>query len=150
MRNIDYLLINLAPSARIDPHNLGHHYIVNSRGQVLNPIADCHPGTFLVPEAQALRLSPHDLRQLQATSIGVKYNGSLAEIRQLPTLNSPLTTDSKPYTLNSQLKSLIGLLIELRTRYPQAKILALTEISGKDISPSAEMNDLRLALSELP
>lgn len=137
MRSIDYLLINLSPSARIDPRNLGHHYIVNSRGQVLNPIADCHLGSFLVPEAQALWLSPHDLQQLQATSIGIKYNGSLSEILQLPTLNSQLT-------------SLIWLLLELRSRYPQAKILALSEINGKDIYPSAEMNAFRFTLSDYP
>lgn len=53
-------------------------------------------------------------------------------------------------TLNSQLSSLVDLIVELRSHFPEAKILSTSEIDGKSILPSKAMNQLRLELSDLP
>ena len=46
--------------------------------------------------------------------------------------------------------ALIRELCRLRRRYPEAKILGVSEIDGKRIRVSDEMNALRRALSDLP
>ena len=45
---------------------------------------------------------------------------------------------------------LIQLLVLARHHYPEAKILGLSEINGRNIRPSDSMNQLRKELSELP
>ena len=154
MRQINYILIHEAlpenspgvPRLRRD-RNRGYHYVVNSAGVVRNPIDIRQPGTF----AEAIRnLNPFDQQNYNDSSIGIQYNGSLAEDYQPSTLNTQLTTDSQLSTLNSQLKSLLVLLVELRSHFPEAKILGTSEIDGKSIHPSNAMNQLRLELSDLP
>ena len=152
MRQINYILIHdtdpqapvRAPRRRHDAH-LGFHYIVPPGGVVLNPIDIHQRGTI----ADHIRnLNPFDRRDYTAFSIGIHYNGSLAEDYKLATLNSP--TDSKLSTLNPQLSSLVDLIVELRSHFPEAKILSTFEIDGKTIRPSEAMNQLRLQLSDLP
>ncbi len=45
---------------------------------------------------------------------------------------------------------IIQLLVLARHHYPEAKILGLSEINGRNIRPSDSMNQLRKELSEWP
>lgn len=45
---------------------------------------------------------------------------------------------------------LINVLLLARRHYPEAKILSLSEINGRNIRPSAIMNEIRRELSDLP
>ena len=135
MRSIKYILINEAlpenspgvPRIRRD-RDRGYHYVVNAAGVVRNPLDIHQPGTFA---AVIRNLNPFDRRDYNAFSIGIQYNGSLEE-------------DPK------QREALIDLLVELRSHFPEAKILSTFEIDGKTIRPSDAMNQLRLQLSDLP
>ena len=139
MRQIKYILVNdsmpEAPrgkSSNICIDNLGHHYVVNSAGAVLKLIDVCQPGSFM-PKPTC---GEEDLNRC---SIGIKYNGSL-----------------KPGTLNVELKAkLIRLLVDLRSRFPEAKILDVAELDvkelySKNIIVSDSMNVLRRELSDYP
>lgn len=130
MRQIKYILINAAlpenhpgvPRIRRDL-NLGYHYIVSTDGVVRNPIEVRFPGAFM----------PSQLRSFDnfnACAIGILLNGSLADESLRP--------------------ALINLIVELRSHFPEAKILSTSEIDGKSIRPSDAMNQLRLQLSDLP
>ena len=67
------------------------------------------------------------LDSYNACSIGIQYNGMLSN----PLLRAVL----------------IDLIVGLRSHFPDAKILGVSEIDGKDIRPSAKMNQLRWELS---
>ncbi len=148
MRNIKYILIHeehpennpRVPRFRFD-RNRGYHYIVNSEGIIRNPIEIREPGHIF----PGLSFTEKDFN---AYSIGIQYNGLLSEDLQLSTFNSHI--DSKLSTLNSQLITLIDLLVDLRLEFPSAKILGVCEIDGKNIKPNGEMNRLRLELSNEP
>ena len=135
MRQINYILIHESlpenspgvPRIRRD-RDRGYHYVVNAAGVVRNPLDIHQPGTFA---AVIRNLNPFDRRDYNAFSIGIQYNGSLEE-------------DLK------QREALIDLLVELRSHFPEAKILSTSEIDGKSIHPSESMNQLRLELSDLP
>lgn len=135
MRSIKYILINESlpenspgvPRIRRD-RDRGYHYVVNAAGVVRNPLDIHQPGTFA---AVIRNLNPFDRRDYNAFSIGIQYNGSLEE-------------DPK------QREALIDLLVDLRSHFPEAKILSTFEIDGKTIRPSDAMNQLRLQLSDLP
>lgn len=135
MRQINYILIHETlpenspgvPRIRRD-RDRGYHYVVNAAGVVRNPLDIHQPGTFA---AVIRNLNPFDRRDYNAFSIGIQYNGSLEE-------------DPK------QREALIDLLVELRSHFPEAKILSTFEIDGKTIRPSDAMNQLRLQLSDLP
>jgi len=45
---------------------------------------------------------------------------------------------------------LINVLLLARRHYPEAKILGLSEINGRNINPNDSMNKLRQELSDLP
>ena len=143
MRTIKYILINdtvsKTPSGapvRYDASNLGHHYVINSAGTVLKLIDVCQPGSFM-PKPTC---GEEDLNRC---SIGIKYNGSL-----------------EPGTLNLELRAkLIELLAELRSQWPSAKILGISElglevrdqriISSGRLCPNEAMNQIRRTLSDL-
>lgn len=135
MRQIKYILIHEAlpenspgvPRIRRD-RDRGYHYVVNAAGVVRNPLDIHQPGTFA---AVIRNLNPFDRRDYNAFSIGIQYNGSLEE-------------DPK------QREALVELLVDLRSHFPEAKILSTSEIDGKSILPSDAMNQLRLQLSDLP
>ena len=149
MRPINYILINdstpAAPRGKfsdISIANLGHHYVINSQGKVLNPIDIRLPGTFL--EHEVPYMEQRERKRLSQYSIGIKFNGSL-----------------KPETLNWELRALlIRLLVTLRSRFPAAKILGLSELVPETknlkpgtrgvIRPSDAMNQIRRTLSDLP
>lgn len=135
MRQINYILIHEAlpenspgvPRIRRD-RDRGYHYVVNAAGVVRNPLDIHQPGTFA---AVIRNLNPFDRRDYNAFSIGIQYNGSLEK-------------DPK------QREALVKLLVDLRSHFPEAKILSTSEIDGKFIRPSEAMNRLRLELSDLP
>lgn len=135
MRSIKYILINEAlpenspgvPRIRRD-RDRGYHYVVNAAGVVRNPLDIHQPGTFA---AVIRNLNPFERRDYNAFSIGIQYNGSLEE-------------DPK------QREALVELLVDLRSHFPEAKILSTSEIDGKSIHPFDAMNQLRLQLSDLP
>lgn len=135
MRQINYILIHEAlpenspgvPRIRRD-RDRGYHYVVNAAGVVHNPLDIHQPGAFA---AVIRNLNPFDRRDYNAFSIGIQYNGSLEE-------------DPK------QREALVELLVDLRSHFPEAKILTTSEIDGKSIRPSDAMNQLRLQLSDLP
>ena len=145
MRHIKYIIINdsmpeasRGKSSNIRIDNLGYHYVINSQGEVLNPIDVSNPANLtletrnLKPETRSLK--PRGIERLNACSIGIKYNGSL-----------------KRETCNLKLRALLlALLNELRSRYPDAAILALNEIRPGTrclIRVRDDMNDLRRELS---
>ena len=130
MRNLKYIIINdelpKAGGGKSNNHttdNLGHHYVINSKGQVLNPIDVCQPGNFMPAPARGAE----DLNQC---SIGIKYNGKLSNSRLRPLL--------------------IALLLHLRDRHPDAKILAKDEYDRYQIKVRSDMNGLRRELSDWP
>ena len=145
MRHIKYIIINdsmpeaslgKSPNIRID--NLGYHYVINSQGEVLNPIDISNSGNLAL-ETRDMKpgtrnLKPRDIERLNTCSIGIKYNGSL-----------------KRETCNLKLRALLlALLNELRLRFPDAVILALNEIKPGTrhiIRVRDDMNDLRRELS---
>ena len=144
MRQINYILIHdtdpqapvRAPRRRHDAH-LGFHYIVPPGGVVLNPIDIHQRGTI----ADHIRnLNSFERRDFNAFSIGIQYNGSLEEDLKFMVSSSN----------HSQLSSLVDLIVDLRSHFPEAKILSTSEIDGKTIRPSDAMNQLRLQLSDLP
>ena len=135
MRQINYILIHEAlpenspgvPRIRRD-RDRGYHYVVNAAGVVRNPLDIHQPGTFA---AVIRNLNPFDRRDYNAFSIGIQYNGSLEE-------------DPK------QREALVELLVDLRSHFPEAKILGVSEINGKDVKVRDDMNQLRLLLSNEP
>ncbi len=174
MRHIKYIIINdsmpeasRGKSSNIRIDNLGYHYVINSQGAVLNPIDVSNPANLtlgssnLEPDARLCRfalqrtrsLKPRGIERLNQCSIGIKYNGTLADDLKHYTLNS--ATDSKLSTLHSQRMSLIlALLNELRSRFPDAAILAQNEIrpghgTRRIIRVRDDMNALRRELSSI-
>lgn len=133
MRHIKYIIINdsmpeasRGKSSNIRIDNLGYHYVINSQGEVLNPIDICNSGAFMSKTA-------YGQEDLNKCSIGVKYNGSL-----------------EPGTLTFELRAkLILLLVELRSRYPEVTILAKSEYDRYHIRVRKDMNQLRRELSDM-
>lgn len=164
MRHIKYIIINdsmpeasRGKSSNIRIDNLGYHYVINNQGAVLNPIDISNPGNLLLetnrsasplcpaknlkPETRSLK--PRGIERLNQCSIGIKYNGSL-----------------KRETCNLKLRALLlALLNELRSRFPDAAILALNEIKLETrnlkhgtrsfIRVRDDMNALRRELSSI-
>jgi len=130
MRNINYILINKAKPqtsrgkySNLSIDNLGYHFVVGGDGVVRKGISIRQPGLF----AGCIRnLSSFEQRDYNASSIGI-----LVESDKL-----------------KWCKALLGLLRELRTHFPEAKILGTCEINGKRIEVSEAMNQLRRELSE--
>ncbi|SDO53007.1 N-acetylmuramoyl-L-alanine amidase [Prevotella communis] len=143
MRHIKYIIINdsmpeasRGKSSNIRIDNLGYHYVINSQGEVLNPIDVSNPGAIMSKPV----CGQEDLNKC---SIGIKYNGSL-----------------EPGSLTFELRAkLILLLVELRSRYPEAAIFALNEIRPETrhlkhetrgiIRVRKDMNQLRRELSDM-
>ena len=94
---------------------------------MLNPI-DIHQRGNIADHIR--NLNSFERRDFNAFSIGIQLNGSLADQSLRP--------------------ALIELIAELRSHFPEAKILSTSEIDGKSILPSDAMNHLRRELSDLP
>lgn len=139
MRHIKYIIINdsmpkasRGKSSNIRIDNLGYHYVINSQGEVLNPIDVSNPGAFMSKTA-------YGQEDLNKCSIGIKFNGKLSDPRLRPLL--------------------LALLNELRNHYPEAAIFALNEIRPETrhlkhetrgiIRVRKDMNQLRRELSDM-
>ncbi len=144
MRQINYILIDETTfelrsyrSGKRRTPNLGNHYFINMHGQRLQLLNDHKVGNVA---DSILHLNKFDYQKYNDTSIGILYYGSLKESFG----KEPSSQDS----INKEI--LIDLLVRLRSKYPNAKILGVSEIDGKDIKPSEVMNALRSELSNMP
>ena len=114
-----------------------HHFIVNKEGLVSNPID-------ISSTANLIQGPIYDRNKYNRCSISIHYCGSL-----------------EPGSLDYEVREkLIRLLVELRSRFPDAKILATNEfitetVNSKhgphgSITVSNSMNLLRRELSDMP
>ena len=137
MRKIDYIFIDSdrealgSKSDRHDVSNLRYHYVVNSQGLVINP-------TPVQLTTKLIDGPIYDPDKYNKCSIFVRYCGDL-----------------KSNDILGQRAALLNLLVELRQHFPDAKILGLSEIDGKELHSrniivSDAMNQIRRALSDLP
>lgn len=149
MRKIEYIFIdsdcqddNNKSCQRTVP-NLGYHYVVNSEGLVTNP-------TDISLTANIIIGPIYNPDKYNRRSIFVRYCGALPPedwILESETSSSAI--------IMAQRTSLLRLLICLRKRFPEAKILGVSEIDSrelycKNIIVSKAMNQLRRELSDLP
>lgn len=164
MRNIRYIIIHdcggKRGAAKYDADNLRYHYVINSQGAVLHPIDISQPAN-LKPETW--NLERRALLDLNNHSIAIKFTGSLTPgtkrlkrpetgLRPLSPGTSPLGRIELPVrALNLELRArLIGLLLSLRSNYPDAVILAKKEYGRYHSNIHEDMNALRRELSNLP
>ena len=138
MRKIEYIFIdsdcqaNDSKSGRRAVSLFRHHFIVNSEGLVINPID-------ISSTVNLIQGPVYDRDKYNKCSISIRYCGSL-----------------EPGTLNFELRAkLIRLLVDLRKHFPDAKILGVKELDGKElysknIIVSDSMNLLRKELSDYP
>ena len=129
MRHIKYIIINdsmpeasRGKSSNIRIDNLGYHYVINSQGEVLNPIDICNSGAFMSKTA-------YGQEDLNKCSIGIKFNGKISDPRLRPLL--------------------LALLNELHQYYPEVTILAKSEYDRYHIRVREDMNQLRRELSDM-
>lgn len=129
MRHIKYIIINdsmpkasRGKSSNIRIDNLGYHYVINSQGEVLNPIDVSNPGAIMSKPV-------YGQEDLNKCCIGVKYNGKLSDPRLRPLL--------------------LALLNELHQYYPEVNILAKSEYDRYHIRVRKDMNQLRRELSDM-
>lgn len=173
MRKIEYIFID--PDRPSDDHQSGHydlpgfrhHFIVNSEGLVINTTDILYP-------VNLIQGPNYDRDKYNKCSIFIRYNGSLrtegleqraqnrtrssfAESRQGSTECQSwiLEPDTNCSSILSQRAALLQLLVQLRKHFPDAKILAVSELDGrelysKNIIVSDTMNVLRKELSDLP
>ena len=147
MRKIEYIFIdsdcqaNDSKSGRPAVSLFRHHFTVNSEGLVTNPIDIGHTVNLIQGPV-------YDRDKYNKCSISIRYCGSL-----LP--HAWLTDqDASCSAILHQRAALLQLLVELRKHFPDAKILGVSEIDGrelysKNIIVSDAMNVLRRELSEL-
>jgi len=140
MRQIKYILIDEASNenrGRNGRHirlpNVGHHYVVNSKGLVSNPV-DIRTPVHVIDG----KMDPDGYN---ANSVVVRL-GSGFKVQGSKCL--------EPEMWNlKQRDALKNLLVELRSHFPEAMIFGIREIGDYFIKVSDEMNELRLELSEL-
>ena len=147
MRKIKYIFID--SDCQNDSSKSGHravslfrhHFTITKEGLVLNPID--------ISQTVNLIEGPiYDPDKYNECAISIHYCGSL----EPGTLRSAMPLgSSKNFELRAKL---IRLLVELRSRFPDAKILGVSELDGKapyykNIIVSDTMNLLRRELSEL-
>ena len=148
MRQINYIFIDSDTqthnhqSGRCDVSNLRYHFVVNSQGLVINP-TDIQFTTKLIDGPI------YEPDKYNKCSIFIRYCGSLRPEAWL------LEGESSVKDILGQRSALLNLLVELRQHFPDAKILGVSELDGrelycKNIIVSDAMNVLRRELSDLP
>jgi len=146
MRKIEYIFIDSdrenhdGKSGRHVVPNFGYHYVVNSEGLVLNP-------TDISLTANIIQGPVYAPDKYNKCSIFIRYCGS---IRSEAWLINP---DASVNAIMAQRAALLQLLVHLRKHFPEAKILGVSEIDGrelycKNIIVSDAMNRIRRELSE--
>lgn len=148
MRNIKYIFIEDSSSEKsarprrnspVSPFR--YHYVVNSEGLVIPSVDISHPVSLISGPC-------YDPDKYNRCSICIRYDGSLRSEAWL--INPDLSCSAAAHQRNA----LIDLLVELRSHFPDAKILGSTELDDKaihscNIIVSDTMNLLRKDLSEL-
>ena len=145
MRKIDYIFIDSDDQSRSDKSRrdalplLGYHFVINSKGLVL-------PGTDIRYAVQRIPGPIYAPDKYNHSSIFIRYCGSL----RLETWILEPETNCR--AVFRQRQSLLELLVELRSHFSEAKILALSEFAPKEpfhrnIIVSDAMNLLRRELS---
>ena len=148
MRKIEYIFIDsdrendTHKSGRHVVPNFGYHYVVNTEGLVLNP-------TDISLTANIIQGPVYAPDKYNKCSIFIRYCGS---IRSEAWLINP---DASVNAIMAQRAALLQLLVHLRKHFPEAKILGVSEIDGrelycKNIIVSDAMNQIRRELSDLP
>ena len=144
MRKIEYIFVDSDRETRDGKpvrhavSNLGYHFVVNSQGFVLSPTDVCIP-------AHIISGPVYDSDKYNKCSIFIRYCGSIrAEGRRI-----------ESSAVLQQRAALIRLLVQLRSHFPDAKILGVSEIDGRElysrnIIVSDAMNVLRRELGEWP
>ena len=148
MRKIEYIFIDSdrenhdgKSGGHVVP-NFGYHYVVNSQGCVINP-------TDVSITNHIIQGPVYDPDKYNKCSIFIRYCGS---IRSEAWLINP---DASVNAIMAQRAALLQLLVHLRKHFPEAKILGVSEIDGrelycKNIIVSDAMNVLRRELSDYP
>ena len=147
MRKIKYIFIdpdcpnNDGKSRRRALPNFGYHFIVTKEGLVL------HPTNIDIP-ANLIQGPIYDRDKYNKCSISIYYCGSLLPHVWLVEQNANCSA------ILRQRAALLQLLVDLRKHFPDAKILVVTELDGKElyaknIIVNDSMNVLRKELSEL-
>lgn len=149
MRQIKYILINETPvqnpsdvRSRRPLPLFGYHFYINSEGLTV-PLVDIHQPVYLIEGPI------YDPDKFNRCSICIRYCGSL---RTESWLMEPTTSCTAAMR---QRQALLELIVELRSHFPGAKILGLSELNPKEsharnILVSDTMNLLRRELSDLP
>lgn len=147
MRKIDYIFIDSDRETRDGKPchhgltNFRYHFVVTSDGLVITPTNIQYPVDLIAGPI-------YESDKYNRCSIAIRYCGSLRTEAWLLNL--------EPLPLELAKRSvLIQLLVELRTHFPDAKILGVSEIDGKEcfhknIIVSDAMNVLRKELSDYP
>jgi len=146
MRKIEYIFIDsdrendTHKSGRHIVPNVGYHFVVNSQGCVINP-------TDISLTANIIQGPVYAPDKYNKCSIFIRYCGS---IRSEAWLINP---DASVNAVMAQRAALLQLLVHLRKHFPEAKILGVSEIDGrelycKNIIVSDAMNQIRREISE--
>jgi hypothetical protein len=119
-----------------------HHFIVTREGAVVNTTDIQYPVSLITGPN-------YDRDKYNNCSICIRYCGSLQPNAWL------IDRDSSCSAVLGQRAALLQLLVKLRQHFPDAKILGLSELDGrelycKNVIVSDAMNLLRNELSELP
>lgn len=149
MRKIEYIFIDSedcqndnGKSVRPAVSLFRHHFTVTKEGLVLNPI-DISSTVNLIPGPI------YDRDKYNKCSISIRYCGSLRPEVWL------IDNETNASKVALQRAALLQLLVDLRKHFPDAKILGVSELDGKElyaknIIVSDSMNLLRKELSDLP
>lgn len=148
MRKIEYIFIDSdhpsdnSQSPCYDVSGFRHHFIVTREGAVVNTTDIQYPVSLITGPN-------YDRDKYNNCSICIRYCGSLQPNAWL------IDRDSSCSAVLGQRAALLQLLVKLRQHFPDAKILGLSELDGrelycKNVIVSDAMNLLRNELSELP
>lgn len=172
MRKIEYIFID--SDRKDDTHksgrhvvpNFGYHYIVNQWSSEHNAssLEHCRVATEVgKANTQGLVLNPTDISLTANIIQGPvydpdKYNKCSIFIRYCGSIRSEewlINPNANTNAIMAQRAALLQLLVHLRKHFPEAKILGVSEIDGreiysKNIIVSDSMNVLRRELSDYP
>lgn len=145
MRKIEYIFIDSdrqtdGKSCRHALPNFGYHYVVNSQAHVINP-------THVNIPVNLIKGPIYEPDKYNKCSICIRYCGSIRPEAWI------IDDNASGRSILSQRATLIKLLVELRNCFPNAKILGVTELDGrelynKNIIVCDAMNVLRRELSD--
>ena len=146
MRKIEYIFIDSdcpndnGKSGRPAVSLFRHHFTVTKEGLVLNPID-------ISSTVNLIQGPVYDRDKYNKSSISIRYCGSLRPEAWL------IDNEVNAQKMALQRAALLQLLVELRKHFPDAKILGVSELDGrelyaKNIIVNDSMNVLRKELSE--